>query len=63
MSTITMSFDVAERQGGWCFRHPAGDESAPWSSPYPSRRAAEEAAVKACEEHLARAVASALGVA
>lgn len=60
---MTMSFDVEERQDGWRFRFPAGAESAPWSGPYPSRKAAEEAAVKACEEHLAKAVASALGVA
>lgn len=63
MTSITMSFDVQERQGVWRFRFPAGDESAPWSGPYPSREAAEEAAVNACEEHLSKAVASALGVA
>lgn len=63
MSGITMSFDVEERKDGWFFRYPAGDVSAAWSGPHPTRTAAEEAAVKACEEYIAGLVALELGIA
>ncbi len=63
MTSITMSFDIEERRDGWRFRFPAEDETAPWSKTFPNRASTEAAAVKAVEEHLAKAVASAFGIA
>jgi hypothetical protein len=57
------SFDLNSREDGWFFRYPAGDESAAWSGPYPTRKAAEDAAVKACEAYIAGLVALELGIA
>lgn len=60
--TATLAFDVVERGDGWHFRYPADDESALWRGPYPSRAAAEAAALIEIETHLAKHVASALGL-
>ena len=62
MTDMTLAFDVEERRNGWVFRFPAGDESALWRGPYPTRAAAEKAALKACEEFLVQSVAEAFGL-
>lgn len=62
MTSMTMSFDVEERRNGWLYRFPSGDEKALWFGPFQTRAAAEEAAIKACEKHLAQSVMEALGL-
>jgi hypothetical protein len=62
MTAATMSFDVEERRNGWVFRFPSDDETALWRGPYPNRKTAEEAAIKAIEEHLAQSVLDAFGL-
>lgn len=61
-TTLEFAFDAVERADGWYFRFPAGDESASWSGPYPTKAAAEDAALSAIEKHLAQRVASELGL-
>lgn len=62
MSDQTLSFDVEERSNGWVFRFPSEDETALWRGPFPNRKVAEEAAIKAIEEHLAQSVLDAFGL-
>jgi len=57
-----MSFDLLEFDTGWAYRTPADDESSKWLGFFPTREEAQAAAIKACEELLAQAVAEALGL-
>lgn len=57
-----MAYDVQEFETGWAYRFPSGDEKAKWVGFFPTRKAAEDAGLKACEQFLAKSVAQALGL-
>ncbi|QWY83061.1 hypothetical protein [Rhizobium phage RHph_X66] len=62
MTDVAVSYDLEERRNGWLYRFPAGDEAALWFGPFPSKEAANAAALKAVEESIAQNVKQALGL-
>lgn len=58
----SLAYELEERSNGWCFRFPANDTAAQWRGPHTDRAAAETAAMKAIEEHLAQDILAAFNL-